>query len=1058
MVWAALLIGQSSCSRHSRAYKEFLPPVVRPQQEQVVVQARQPISLSCEGHRPVSWHTPAHQEKGPRLKISHSKNNRNKNKFISTISISTTVYKDTGSYICSFDGSSDLQAIDLNTAIHVYVYDEVHLLTHSGFDFQQSVQFQTATIPCTPTHPDVKIQLEREGRPVAVDNKLISFSPRVGFLISPVMPEHAGYYNCKASYGGRSNEYDVSLSVLPQTSYVPPPHINRTSGSHVTMGQTLVLTCSVSVSWSVMVHLDWQLPNDAATSPRLLMPDAKARNVSVGGSFLKVVERQLQLHRVDKEDQGNYVCAVKDHSGNSQLKREYIRVYKNNENFLRVWQDGYSTLHKAGGREDSVQWVVEMASLPGPPSVTWFDPDGRVIREGEDKRNRRLVRTTFAKISRSMLKLSHLQLEDSGEYKVKVDNGEEQKWMNFTVIVNQEPIITTSIVEPAVMGLYQFGGHYTLRCEASGYPPPEITWSFRNCSTYGSCDGPKKHLISRMEKKSRVEMQSTLKVVASETGEYTCMGCNGQCQISKLDFYVTTLPGGFQVSGPTKATEGDSVDLLCAASRYNYTDSSLVWYRQKAGRLEEISAVRRRGATRPSLKILDDLPSKFDVGKKLRFSSVSPEDSGVYVCQAKTGGPKRRSNMAETTVKRQLELRVQKLVKPHFTDKLNMGGDSIYVAEEGESLELRCKVEGFPRPKMIWTLDGEEIDLESRTTFIALDDNQSIRIPAVVAGRTAGEYSCLAKSRAGEARLVQRVVQVEPPHIVKTNLFALEQTEQEAAVKVVAPGSTVNLTCQAQGTPPPTIQWTLDGVILERASGLQYQVSKDGQNLVLTEVGPEQEGRYACTVTNLGGSQVRHRKLKIGEEDGGFAAFYGSNIAVPIIIAVSIALLLALLIVIIVRLCLTSCRTWKTPPSPPTPRLTQYELPEEGQETESCRLTLSRGGSPYSHSLSPPQSVVQSCHGCGGCQGTCHQCSACHYNYNGLYGCQGGSILGVRTCATPTLMSPSDSQAMSEFPQYPHYAGIGTLPAHRIQDTLRREMSRKLKERRSASPRLSAEF
>ena len=76
-----------------------------------------------------------------------------------------------GSYICSFDGSSDLQAIDLNTAIHVYVYDEVHLLTHSGFDFQQSVQFQTATIPCTPTHPDVKIQLEREGRSVVVDNK-----------------------------------------------------------------------------------------------------------------------------------------------------------------------------------------------------------------------------------------------------------------------------------------------------------------------------------------------------------------------------------------------------------------------------------------------------------------------------------------------------------------------------------------------------------------------------------------------------------------------------------------------------------------------------------------------------------------------------------------------------------------------------------------------------------------------------------------------------------------------------------------------------------------------
>ena len=37
MVWAALLIGQGSCSRQSRAYKEFLPPVVRPQQEQVTI-------------------------------------------------------------------------------------------------------------------------------------------------------------------------------------------------------------------------------------------------------------------------------------------------------------------------------------------------------------------------------------------------------------------------------------------------------------------------------------------------------------------------------------------------------------------------------------------------------------------------------------------------------------------------------------------------------------------------------------------------------------------------------------------------------------------------------------------------------------------------------------------------------------------------------------------------------------------------------------------------------------------------------------------------------------
>ena len=68
MVWAALLVGQSTCSRqssradetllsrrsraeetllsrHSRAYKEFLPPVVRPQQEQVEIKFKQ-VSFS----------------------------------------------------------------------------------------------------------------------------------------------------------------------------------------------------------------------------------------------------------------------------------------------------------------------------------------------------------------------------------------------------------------------------------------------------------------------------------------------------------------------------------------------------------------------------------------------------------------------------------------------------------------------------------------------------------------------------------------------------------------------------------------------------------------------------------------------------------------------------------------------------------------------------------------------------------------------------------------------------------------------------------------------------
>ena len=49
-----------------------------------------------------------------------------------------------------------------------------------GFDFQQSVQYETAEIPCRPTHPNVSMSLTLQGRgPVHIDNKYITYSPKV---------------------------------------------------------------------------------------------------------------------------------------------------------------------------------------------------------------------------------------------------------------------------------------------------------------------------------------------------------------------------------------------------------------------------------------------------------------------------------------------------------------------------------------------------------------------------------------------------------------------------------------------------------------------------------------------------------------------------------------------------------------------------------------------------------------------------------------------------------------------------------------------------------------
>ena len=267
------------------------------------------------------------------------------------------------------------------------------------------------------------------------------------------------------------------------------------------MGGALVMTCSVSVSWSVMVRLSWSLPNKAASTPRLLLPDPTSRNVSIGGTHLKVVEQKLVLNNVDKADQGSYACLVMDHSDNNQVRREFVRIYDRDQSFLRVWQDGFTTLHKSSGNKDeTVQWVVEIASHPA-PTVTWYDPDGQVIAEGEDTERGRMVQTVLAKTSRSMLRLSNLRLEDSGQYRIKVENGQHHKWENFTLVVTEPISVSARVLEQSSSGLYQFGVHYTLRCLATGYPAPSVSWTFKPCTDYKVCKGKPENLDSTKDTK-----------------------------------------------------------------------------------------------------------------------------------------------------------------------------------------------------------------------------------------------------------------------------------------------------------------------------------------------------------------------------------------------------------------------------------------------------------------------------------------------------------------------------------------------------------------------------
>jgi len=1053
--------------KRATRYVSYDPPVVYPSKDHVTISARSTYRLTCEGNRPVQWHLPKTAKTiQDRVSISYSTDPGLRRNYTTNIMIKDMVYTDTGSYRCSFNGSDDASGIDANTFIHIYVYDKVHLLTNDDFDFQQFVQYETAVIPCMPTHPNVSVSLELQDKgPILPDNQYVQFNPKVGFLISPVMPEHTGMYTCNARLEDKTSEYYTSIKVLPANRYVPPPHINKTSGEHVTIGQTLVLTCSITVDWSIQVRLRWSVPDENSKMGRLERPSPVSKNVTIGGKPLKVVEQRLVVLRVVKEDQGTYECIVTDHSKNSRAKREFIRIYERDESFLKVGMEGTNTVQKPGGRDETVQWVVNVQAQPR-ASLTWYDPDDRVIPAGEDSRGRTVSQTSSGETIRSMLRLRGLELKDSGEYRVRVENQFNVKWENFTLIITQPPKVEMMVTNPPDSGLYQLGKLYKLRCSSVGYPRPRIDWTFVKCSGYGKCQKTTENLAHTKEKEiGRFQVDSTLEVPATDSGRYTCIANAGEhAESAAVNFFVTSLKNGFEISGSGGVLEGEKVDVRCGVSKYNYTQASITWYKQTVHGLQEISESHASG-----MEIYNDRSAKFDIFKGLKFPAIRTADSGTYVCRARTpghGGPRRRHNL-DNTLTEQIQLRVEAYEPPRM-HKTNMFGNETLIFGKGEGVTLTCNVGGTHMPQVEWFKDDVKIPVPHNNIKL-LDKTQTLSVGVVVETIDEGVYRCEATNLKGRVVATQTIVKVEAPSIHQTNLLG-EPNKEENQAKVVGTGSRLVLQCRISGRPRPEIIWTLEGAAL---ASPRVNITDDNQTLIVENLSADDSGRYECLVRNSGGATSVFQNVSV-EESSIMATLYATGIAIPVFIAVGVAVILAICLILMAKLCMRPGR-WKAPPTPPTPRLTQFDMPEE--ETESCRLTLSRDGSPFVNG--------NVCHGCTGCQGSCHQCSGCHYNFNGIYGCtsagagapyaaamyggggnggsilgcggNGGSILGVRGCTPGPGYSPG-SQVMNEYSMYSQHTLNGSRYNTVKRAAAMAESGHHKLDRRSASPRLSAEF
>ena len=91
------------------------------------------------------------------------------------------MYTDTGTFICSYNGTMDVSSIDNSSRVHLFVDDGQHLLKFSSFEFFRATQGSTFTLPCIPTMPEVNVTLWREatGSQQILPDQYLSYDPKV---------------------------------------------------------------------------------------------------------------------------------------------------------------------------------------------------------------------------------------------------------------------------------------------------------------------------------------------------------------------------------------------------------------------------------------------------------------------------------------------------------------------------------------------------------------------------------------------------------------------------------------------------------------------------------------------------------------------------------------------------------------------------------------------------------------------------------------------------------------------------------------------------------------
>ena len=230
----------------------------------------------------------------------------------------------------------------------------------------------------------------------------------------------------------------------------------------------------------------------------------------------------------------------------------------------------------------------------------------------------------------------------------------------------------------------------------------------------------------------------------------------------------------------------------------------------------------------------------------LTFSNPKFSNVGHYHCEARNDFGMAKSEVIFVTNQLPPNPNDDGYTIPQFTE----GGPQPQLIPYEKPTTLHCAAEGQPDPEIIWTKDGDIInvlyDIEHRGQ-ISLDlATKSLTVNSVKED-TVGTYACNATNLAGYT------YKSVPLNILKQSPLFLEKPIN----KNLSVGMKGIFRCSVGGYPVPIISWKHKNVELDTENNLvsrnKYQRNSEG-GLIINSISKEDEGSLTCSAINEEGS------------------------------------------------------------------------------------------------------------------------------------------------------------------------------------------------------------